>query len=248
MKTTLLAALKAFLADVLYPLFVLLTRHMSRQGLIQHVYYFPEGSKFYYSATMAAAITVTAVSNANPALATAVGHGLSDNDEVLFTSGWEDATDSVFRVDSQSADTFDIDGLNTTDTDWFAAGTGTGTVEKLSSWVEIPQVLDIQTSGGGARFSNIEPLAKRNAIAVPTGFDPMNITLTLGHDPANATYLAMVNLSRTLSKVAFKMVIGGGAVGYGYGHMVVSEAPLLNRGQANRVTAALSLLGRFISY
>ena len=91
-------------------------------------------------------------------------------------------------------------------------------------------------------------MARRNAINIPTGFNPTSITLTLGHDPADANYQTMLDISRTLSKVAFKMVLSGGAVSYGYGYMSVSEAPSLNVNQANQVTAALTLLGRSISY
>jgi len=211
-------------------------------------YFFPEGSKFYFSSTFASAKTVSAVTNANPALATSTSHGYVDGDEVLFTSGWEDATDTVYQVDQQSADTFQLLGLNTTDTNFYAAGGGTGTAELISAWTEIPQVLTIATSGGDARFTTISPVARRNAINVPTGFNPTSITLTLGHDPSNANYEEMLNISRTLSKVAFKMVLSGGAVTYGYGYMSVSEAPSLNVNQANQVTAALTLLGRSISY
>lgn len=211
-------------------------------------YYFPEGSKFYFSQTFAAAKTITALSNASPAVATSTAHGYSDNDEILLTSGWEDATDTVFKVDQLTADTFSLLGLNSTDTDFYAAGTGTGTAEKISGWTEIPQVLTIATNGGDARFTTIQPIARRNAINVPTGFNPTSITLTLGHDPSNASYATMLDISRALTKVAFKMVLSGGAVTYGYGYMSVSEAPSLNVNQANQVTAALTLLGRSISY
>ena len=211
-------------------------------------YYFAEGSKFYFSSTFAAAKTITVMSNANPALATSVSHGYSDNDEILLISGWEDATDSIYRIDQQSVDTFDVDGLNTTDTDWFPSGSGTGSAYKISSWVEIPQVLNVQPQGGDPRMTNIEPIAKRNSIAVPTGFNAASIQLTMGHDPANASYLLMVNISRTLAPVAFKMTISGGAVAYGYGYLGVSEVPQLAKNQPNTVQASISVLGRFISY
>jgi hypothetical protein len=109
-------------------------------------------------------------------------------------------------------------------------------------------VLTIATSGGDARFTTISPIARRNSINIPTGFNATSITLTLGHDPANAAFQTMLDISRTLSKVAFKMVLSGGAVTYGYGYMSVSEAPSLNVNQANSVTAALTLLGRSMSY
>lgn len=211
-------------------------------------YYFAEGSKFYFSSTFASAKTITALSNANPAVATSVSHGYVDNDEILLSSGWEDATDTVYRVDQLTADTFSPLGLNSTDTDWYAAGTGTGSAYKVSAWTEIPQVLNVTSNGGDARFTNVEPLAKRNSIAVPTGFNPAQITLTLGHDPSLAAYTTMVDISRTLTKVAFKVVISGGGTAYGYGYMSLSEMPQLQRQQANTVQVGIGLLGRFISY
>lgn len=211
-------------------------------------YYFPEGSKLYFSKTFGAAKSVTVVTNADPAVATSTAHGLVDGDEVLFVSGWEDATDAVFKVDELTADTFELEGLNSVNLNWYPAGSGTGSVKKVSTWVEVPQVLGITTNGGDARFTTISPLAKRNDINVPTGFNAMSINVTLGHDPANTNYIQMVDISRTLEKVAFKMVISGGMVAYGYGYMSVSESPQLNKGQANQVQAAFTLLGRFIGY
>ena len=38
-------------------------------------YYFPEGTKLYYSVTFAATKTITALSNASPAAATSTNHG-----------------------------------------------------------------------------------------------------------------------------------------------------------------------------
>ena len=147
----------------------------------------------------------------------------------------------MYRVDQQSADTFLITGLNSTDTTFYAAGSGTGSAYAVSSWVSIPQVLSINTSGGDPRFTTISPLARRNAINVPTGFNPSSITLTLGHDPADANYLQMVDISRTLTKVALKIALGGGGTMYGYGYLNVSEVPALTSGSPNTVTKNFSL-------
>ena len=210
--------------------------------------YFPEGSVQNFSQTFASAKNITALTNANPAVATSVAHGYTTGDEILLTSGWEDATDTVYKVTVLTADTFSIDGLDTTNTSFFPAGTGTGTAQKISGWTSIPQVLTISGSGGDARFTDVQLLSKRNAIRVPTGFNATSITLTLAHDAANANYKTMLNISRNLSKVAFKQVISGGAVTYGYGYLSVSEMPVLNSNQVNQVSAAMTVLGRSMSY
>ena len=211
-------------------------------------FYFAEGSKFYISQTFATAKTITGVTNANPAVATSTAHGYADDDEILLSSGWEDATDSVYKADQLTADTFSILGLNSSDTTWFAAGAGAGSAQKISSWVEIPQVLNIAAQGGDARFTNVELLARRNSIAVPTGFNPTQLTLTLAHDPDLAGYQTMLDISRRLAKVAFKVVMAGGGTGYGYGHLTVSEMPAMQRNQVNSVQCGIAMLGRFITY
>lgn len=211
-------------------------------------YYFAEGSKIQFTQTMASAKTITVATNANPCVMTSTAHGYATNDEILLTTGWEDATDSVYKITVIDANSFSVQGLDTTNTSYFASGSGVGTAQKLSAWLEIPQVLTINSSGGDARFTDISPLSKRNSIKVPTGFNATAITLSLGHDAAQANYITMLGISRNLSKVAIKQVISGGAVTYGYGYMSVSENPKLNVNQANTVDAALTILGRTVSY
>ena len=211
-------------------------------------YYFPEGASQQFSQTFAGAKTITVLTNANPAVATSTAHGYTTNDEIVLTSGWEDATDTVFKVTTIDANSFSIQGLDATNTSFYPSGTGTGTCQKISSWTAIPQVLTISSSGGDARFTEVNPLAKRNGIKIPTGFNATSVTLTLAHDAAQAGYITMIGISRNLSKVAFKQVISGGSVTYGYGYLSVSEMPKLNNNSVNTVDCAMSILGRSISY
>jgi Phage tail tube protein, TTP len=213
-------------------------------------YSFPEGSTFYFSpvASFGAPKTVTGISTASPAVATSVAHGYSDGNIVLLTSGWEDATDTLYEVDQLSADTFSLLGLDSTNTSWYDPTASAGTAKLVSTWTSIPQVLTISTAGGDPRFTTFTPLARRTAINVPTGFNATSITLTLGYDQANANYQAMLAVSRALTQVGFKMALSGGVTTYGFGYMAVSEVPALNVNQPNQVTAVFTLLGKAMSY
>lgn len=211
-------------------------------------YYFPEGGKFFYSTTFAGAKTVTDISNATAAVCSATAHGYSDGNEVLINSGWDDVNQSVFKVDQLTADTFALVDQDTTDTNWFPAGTGGGTAQLISGWTEIPQILTINNSGGDPTWGPVAPLSRRNAFNVPIGFNPETLTLEIGHDPANATYKAMLLIGRVLTKCAFKQTVPGGLVTYGYGYMVASARAKQTRGQANSVPVSMSILGRSISY
>lgn len=212
-------------------------------------YAFPEGAQILFSTTFASAKTITALTNASPAVATSTAHGYAGGSEILLSAGWEDATDTVFRTGAIDANSFQVTGLNTSNTGFFVAGAGIpASAQLVSAWTAIPQVLTISTSGGDAKFTTISPLARRNDINVPVGFNAASTTLTLGHDPSNATYQTMIDISRSLTKCAFKLLLTGGGASYGYGYMNVSEVPQLNKGQANQVTAAFTFIGRTISY
>lgn len=213
-------------------------------------YKFPDGASFQYSTTFAAAKTIASFTNANPGVATSVSHGYVDDDELLLLSdGWEDATSSVFRADQLTADTLSLKGLDTASTTFFPIGGGANsTLQKISAWKVIPQVLTIGTSGGDARRATVSPLSRRTPFNVPLGLNPIDINLTIGHDASNSTYQEMLAISRALTKCAFKLVLADGSATYGYGNMVVGTFPSLQSGRENQATVAINLLGRDVAY
>lgn len=209
---------------------------------------FPEGGSQQYSSTFATAKTISAISNANPAVCTATAHGYTTGDEILLQSGWEDLNEMVVKVTVIDANSFSLQDVNTTDTNFYPTGSGAGTAQKITGWIAMPQVMTISASGGDARFTEVQLLARRNSIRIPTGFNATTITLGLAHDPANATYKAMLNLSRTLTKVAFKQVLSGPSYTYGYGYMAASEVARQSSNQVNQVDVVMAMLGRPMSY
>lgn len=208
----------------------------------------PVGTSYYLSSTFASAKTITAVTNANPAVATSTSHGYSTNDELLFTSGWELASNSVFKGTMADANSFSFQGLNTTNTNNFAAGSGTGTTQKISSWVEIPQVLSINPNGGRPRFIDVRTIKALQGIKLPDGFDAMSIDFEIAWDISQTNWSTLVSISRDSTLVAYKSVKGSGAATYAYGYFMMGEAPLQQSGQVDRAAATFVALGRTISY
>lgn len=212
-------------------------------------YYFPAGTKYFYSNTLASAKTLTAVTNGNPAVATSVAHGYTDLDPVLFASSWQDANATVFEVDQLTADTFSLLNLNATDTNVYPVGSGVGTTQKISTWVEIPQILTASSNGGGIKYGTIDPLASRQATKQPIGFDAIGVDMKIGYDPANAVIQAMQAITRVFGKVALKMVLPGGGRVYGYGNLACSEFPETGSKDAPiQLSVGIGFDGRAISY
>ena len=211
-------------------------------------YFFPEGGKFQFSSTFATNKVITAATNAVAAVFTSVAHGYTTGDEVLLRTGWEDATDLIVRIVVLTADTFSVPALNTTDAVFYAAGAGTGTASKVTSFIDIPQVLTLSPDGGGIRYGEIKPLYSRNGIKQAIGFDASGLTLGLGVDTALPGFIALRDLSRTLSRCAFRQVFLGGLTVYGYGNMSMSEQVKQEAGSPITVEVGISFTGRQIMY
>lgn len=211
-------------------------------------YIFPEGTKVFYSNTLAPAKNVTAITNGFPAVATSVAHGFVDLDPILFSSGWEEATDTVFEVDQLTADTFSVLGLDATDTNLYAANTGIGSARKVSNWTEIQQVLNISANGGTPKYGNVSPVGTRMDKKFVIGYESASLELKVGYDPANATQAALTQLARKYTRVAMKLALPGGGRIYGYGILTASEFPEISRGNALQISVGLSMDGRPISY
>lgn len=211
-------------------------------------YYFPEGTKVFYSNTLAADKNITALTNASPAIATSVAHGFVDADPILLASGWEEATETVYEVDQLTADTYGITGLDSSNTSLFAAGTGTGTAKKISNWVEMQQVLNVSAAGGTPKYGTVSPLGSRMDKKFVIGYDAAALDIKVGYDPANAQQTAMQALARVYGKVAVKLVIPGGGRIYGYGNLTASEFPEMSRGNALQISVGIGFDGRAISY
>lgn len=68
--------------------------------------------------------TISAVTKANPGVATSTAHGLSNGDIVVFTvtAGMVQLHGQAVRVANVAANTFELEGLDTTDYDTWTAG------------------------------------------------------------------------------------------------------------------------------
>jgi len=100
---------------------------------------------------LAAAKTITAITNAAPGVVTSVAHGYSNGDYIYLTvNGMWQLNGRVFRVASVATDTFrleDVSGGGGIDTTAFGAFTS-GTAEKITFGHSITTATSMQVSGG----------------------------------------------------------------------------------------------------
>ena len=143
----------------------------------------PNGSTISIQSGLGSALTVSAVTNANPAVCTSTAHGLSDGDLVVFTSGWSKLTNRIFRVASSDTNSFALEGIDTTDTDRYPAGAGIGSVKEITGWTQIQQVLNTATEGGEQQYATFQVLEDDFEQRIPTNKSASGFNVTIAPAP-----------------------------------------------------------------
>ncbi len=149
-------------------------------------YKLPNGGTVQHAATYAAALPFTAISNASEAVATVSGATLSAGDIVLLTSGWSKLNNKVVRVKAATTTAITLEGIDTTDTQVYPAAGGAGTMKKILTWVQIPQVTDVAFAGGDQNYLDVAFLENDQGTQIPTDKSAATMTLTIADDPAQA--------------------------------------------------------------
>ena len=204
------------------------------------------GAQFFISSGFDAAKTITGITNASPPAVSSTAHSYANNDEILINTGWEDFDQSIVRASSVAANTFNIAGYNSTNTDWYPSASSAGTAQKVTGWLSLGQILGITPSGGDASFEELKPFDKRNGIKIPTGFSAASLEMTLGYDRARADQIALQAASKSLSKLAVKFAMPGGSFGYAYG--TVSASALPNFETVLKQKVVFTMAGMFTSF
>lgn len=189
----------------------------------------------------AAAKTITALSKANPGVATSVSHGYTTGDYVALTiSGMFQLNDRSARIIVLTADTFSIEGVDTTNFDTFSSGTA----EKLTFGTSVTTATSVSSSGGGFDFIDTTTIHGNSKTQMP-GL-PAAATYNFDNiwDVSDAGLLAMKSASDAQAKKAFKFTFGtGGQILSFLGYVGCSLLPGGSAQQMVTTTAAITMNG-----
>ena len=208
----------------------------------------PNGSTVDLAATYGNSVTITAITNAATAVVTAAAHGLADGDYVEITSGWLGLNGRIFRVDNVTSGTFELEGINTTDTNRYPSGGGAGSLREVATTVQVAQITDVATSGGDQQFLTFGFLEENDDRQIPTTRSPQTITFTVADDPSQAFVpVAEAADQRRTPNGVFLNLPDGSKILYN-GYLSFSETPSLSRNNLMVRTMTFSLSGRPTRY
>lgn len=204
---------------------------------------------FSVSTALGAALAISAISNANPAVATAASPP-DDGDILLVRSGWTELNERVVRAANADSGSFELEGIDTSSLVRFPAGQGAGSVLPVSTWVTLSQVTGVEKTGGEQQFYQwryVEDRSSRQRQR-PTFKNAKVITLTLDYDPALAWYAALVEADAVKDPVVLRAVLPNLDELYYLVYPSFDGDPSMTLDQNMQNTATFSMTSEFTRY
>jgi hypothetical protein len=208
----------------------------------------PNGGTFAIASAYGAAIPITTISNANPAVVGSVAHGLLDGDIIEITSGWSKLNNRIVQVANKTADTFELRSINTTNTVSYPASGGTGTVRKITTFVQLAQIMNTATSGGEQQFATFQFLEDDEQSEIPTTKSPRRLVLTIGDDDSLPGYIEAAEANEDRLQRAIRFALPNGSFIYYNGFVSVNETPSTTANEIMSVEMTLAMQGSATRY
>lgn len=208
----------------------------------------PNGATLAVGSAYGSTLNITIATNANPCVVTSTAHGLLDGDFIVLTSGWSKINGRVFRVAGKTADTFQLEGVNTTSTADYPVGSGIGSCKKVTTWTQISQVLEFSTSGGDQQFVTYSFLEQDFESQIPTVKSPSTITMSVGDDSSLPWYTALATANDDRVPRAVKMTLPSGSLILYNGYVTLNKTPTMTKNQLMALQSTIAMTGPAVRY
>jgi hypothetical protein len=209
----------------------------------------PTGTTLAIASVYAAAKATTIVTNAAEAVVTSATHGYSSGDILEVTSGWGRLNKRHFRIKSVTTDTFVLEGADTSNTQFFPAGVGIGSVRKVTTFQQILKILGINTSGGEPKTVPYKYMESDVEFNINDGFSAQQMSIDIDADAiGDAGYTALKSLTDVQSDTCLKVQSRNGALIFQPCTVALNEAVQMQDGQVNRVVCAINGNNRLTRY
>lgn len=187
-----------------------------------------EGVSVAMQSAIAAADTVTAITKANPGVATATAHGLSNGAFVrMDVLGMHQVDERVFRVANIAANTFELEGEDTSSYDTFSSGSA----YELTFGTTISSFTSIQGNGGDFNFVDTSTIHQLVRSQIPGQANPISYNFDSVWDPADAGLAALLAASKLKAKRAFRFTFSNGKIMLFSGYVGATLIPVGSSGE-----------------
>jgi hypothetical protein len=189
------------------------------------------GSQVAIASTYGASVDMTAISNAADAVATlAAAHGVVVGDYLEVTSGWDLLNNRIVRVSAVDVNDVTFEDIATTSTINYPAGTGTGSIRRITAWTNFAQVTNFEVSGGDPNFEDTTTLTDRVRKQMPIDRSPTQMSMTLFDDPLLSYFPIVEAAADAIAATGLRISYANGRVNVTNGYFTVGEPSASGKG------------------
>lgn len=192
---------------------------------------------------------MTAVTNANPGVATLeASHGISTGEFFEVTSGWSRLTGKIVKAGTVATNDVPLSGIDTTLTTIYPAAAGTGTIREITGWTQLQQVLSSSSNGGDQQFLDYQFLESDQQKRIPTFKSAAGLTLSVADDPTLAGFILAAAANEDRLPRAVRITLPNAAVLLYNAYISLNKTPSLSVNQLMACEVTLSLLAEPVRY
>lgn len=192
--------------------------------------------------------TITGISNASPAVATAAGHGFATGDFVEVTSGWSRLTNKVVKVGVVTAGTFELLGVDSSMTSIYPVGAGVGTARKVTGYTQLAQILSSSSNGGEQQFLDYQFLEADAQKRIPTFKSAAGLQFSVADDTTQPGYIVAAGANDDRLPRAVKATLPSGSVISYNAYISINKTPSLTVNELMAIECTMSLLAEPMRY
>lgn len=209
----------------------------------------PSGTLLAVATAFAAEKTVTDISNATEAVVSCTAHGYSIGDIVQLYSAWGRLNRRAVRIKSVTTDAFVAEDIDTTNTEFFPAGGGAGTVRKVSTFTQISKYLNPTQSGGEPKNVAVKFMDEDVETNLNDGFTAVTESFEIDADNfGSVAYDALRSLSEVQTDTILKKTLKSGAQIYTPCKLALNENVKLADGSIMTNVVSINGNGRITRY
>ena len=190
--------------------------------------------------------TISAITKANPGVASSTSHGISDAAYVYLNNiqGMYQLDGRVVRVDNPLTSSFELEGVDTTSFGTFTSGVA----NEVTFGTSLGTGLTINVSGGDFEFidyTTIHDSVKKQLIGLA---NPTVINMDLIWDPSDASFSALKSAADNKAIRAFKFTFANGAIWTFAGYVGFTGAPTGGAQEVVKTPLVITSNGRLTYY
>lgn len=190
---------------------------------------------------LAAADTITAVTKASPGVVSSTAHGMADGAYAKLTvSGMHQIDGRVARVDNQAANTWELEGIDTTLFDTFSSGTS----EEITFGTSLVTATTVNASGGDFDFIDVTTIHDNVKKQIPGVANPIKFDFENIWDTADAGLVALKSASDSSAQRCFKFTFNNGKIMVFTGYVGCTLLPTGGAQDVAKTAVTITMFGK----